>query len=105
MGFIDKDEAIEELENLSANYTGPGDRNFHPHIDFMKEAIRDIPCHEGIIFIKYNPNRFGGMEFRCSRCGKDLSYLIYNLGADSIKFCINCGSQITNIETEEEKNE
>ena len=41
--LIKREDAIEAVEEVSENYTGKGDREWHPHIDFIVGALRAIP--------------------------------------------------------------
>ena len=40
---ISRKDAIDALENMSANYTGHGDREWHPHMDFVVEILEKLP--------------------------------------------------------------
>lgn len=40
--FISRQAAIDALKDVSEHYTDKG-REWHPHVDFMVEAIQDLP--------------------------------------------------------------
>ena len=44
--LISRQAAIDALDDVSANYTGKGQREWHPHIDFMIDAINKVPSVE-----------------------------------------------------------
>ena len=40
---IYREDAIKAVENVSENYTKEGDREWHPHIDFITQALVQVP--------------------------------------------------------------
>ena len=40
---IYREDAIKAVENVSENYTKEGDREWHPHIDFITQALVEVP--------------------------------------------------------------
>lgn len=41
--LIKREDAIKAVENVSENYTKEGDREWHPHIDFITQALVQVP--------------------------------------------------------------
>lgn len=45
--LIRRSDAIEAITDISKNYTGKGKRDYHPHIDFLVDALKyDAPTIE-----------------------------------------------------------
>ena len=44
--LISRKAAIDALNDVSENYTGEGKREWHPHLDFMIDAIKGVPPAE-----------------------------------------------------------
>lgn len=40
---IYREDAIKAVKNVSENYTKEGDREWHPHVDFIIQALVEVP--------------------------------------------------------------
>ena len=42
---IYREDAIKVVKNVSENYTKEGDREWHPHVDFIIQALVEVLYH------------------------------------------------------------
>lgn len=68
--LIRRSDAIKAITDISKNYTGKGKRNYHPHIDFLVDALKyDVPTIEPKRG-KWLPFEYGDDTWhKCSVCG------------------------------------
>lgn len=81
--LISREDAIMALNEVSEHYTGKG-RNWHPHVDFMIEAIKELPSAE----------RRGKWTI-VDRCSTIYMYHCSNCGAyhrARYDYCPTCGA-------------
>ena len=88
--LIRRSDAIKAITDISKNYTGKGKRNYHPHIDFLVDALKyDVPTVE--------PKRGkwidDGFVVICSECG-------IRVVGGNLNFCPNCGADMKGADDE-----
>ena len=115
--LIRRSDAIKAVENVSENYTKEGDREWHPHIDFITQALVQVPSvspKQGewitidaeVISVpvywneeqRQSDERGAGIleKCKCSVCGWRKSFMGYKkLGVNkSYNYCPNCGAKM-----------
>ena len=106
--LISRQDAIDELEYMSANYTGQGVREWHPHIREAQDVIRHIQSAEperktGTWIGEWDAYDLDGEPivdiWRCSVCDK-----VFDEWEDKPdwKYCPNCGARLEDHEEEDE---
>ena len=94
--LIRRSDAIKAVENVSENYTKEGDREWHPHIDFITQALVQVPSvppKQG----EWKPFdlKWGRSIWYCTACEEGVEVPcdiwthkpIYN-------YCPNCGARM-----------
>lgn len=90
--LIKREDAIKAVENVSENYTKEGDREWHPHIDFITQALIQVPSAEKQgEWISQDHRAFYPRE--CSRCHKEPLLDAYGEYVFS-DFCPNCRAKM-----------
>ena len=95
--LISRQAAIDALEKLSANYTGVGKREWHPHVRECQYEIQHMPSAQperkkGRWIDAVLPNDSGGLQVQvCDQCNTFFP-LAYTGGGH--KFCPNCGADM-----------
>lgn len=92
--LIRRSDAIDAITNISKNYTGKGKRDYHPHIDFLVDALKcDVPSiepkHGEWIHDIAEVSEFREMllpNCKCSVCGCGVQC--------EANFCPNCGADM-----------
>ena len=96
--LIRRSDAIKAITDISKNYTGKGKRDYHPHIDFLVDALKyDVPTIEpkrGEWKRRIVDNGFNA-DWVCSECG-------YRVKTDFVdyNFCPNCGADMREVRDE-----
>ena len=103
--IIYREDAIKAVEDVSENYTKEGDREWHPHIDFITQALVQVPFvppKRGEWIDKgwkgdwqFETDGRGNCwhEYECSECG------FHNKGGKS-NYCPNCGAKMKGADDE-----
>ena len=91
--LIRRSDAIKAVENVSENYTKEGDREWHPHIDFITQALVQAPSADRPRgeWIEQHENGHGFWVGVCSQCGEE--NLVDN-------YCPNCGAKMKGADDE-----
>ena len=78
---ISRQAAIDALNDVSENYTGKGEREWHPHLDFMVDAIKAVPSVEPerkvgkwILHRTFPTKLYDEYinEYKCSECYREI---------------------------------
>ena len=98
---IYREDAIKAVENVSENYTKEGDREWHPHIDFITQALVQVPSvspKRGEWIDRSDGGRILNPwweNYECSKCGQ--------YGTRIWNFCPNCGARMKGADDEYDK--
>ena len=87
---IYREDAIKAVENVSENYTKEGDREWHPHIDFITQALVQVPSVSTKRGKWIWDEQILGLV--CSECKE--------LGVERSNFCPYCGAQMKGADDE-----
>lgn len=68
--LIDRQAVIDALEKLSANYTGIGKREWHPHVRECQREIKALPSAQQWIPISEKKPEDKKIVLVCSKNGK-----------------------------------
>ena len=94
--IIYREDAIKAVEDVSENYTKEGDREWHPHIDFITQAlvqVSSVPPKQGEWIDAEIPLESGGsMPIQACNLCKTFYPLAYTGGGH--RFCPNCGARM-----------
>ncbi len=91
MDLIDRQAAIDALNELSEHYTEKG-REWHPHINFVIDTINELPSAES----ERKKGNWVGIDdepctvFECDVCG----YTWEDIDGDTPNYCPNCGAEM-----------
>ena len=92
--LIRRSDAIKAIKHISENYTGRGKRDYHPHIDFLVDALKyDVPTIEPKRGEWINVSGSWSPNKKCSVCGEVVHEYNYN-------FCPYCGADMREREGE-----
>ena len=95
--LIRRSDAIKAVENVSENYTKEGDREWHPHIDFITQALVQVPSvspKHG----EWKPfdHTWGRSIYSCSVCEESTSLPCgWHDGKPIYTYCPFCGAKMT----------
>ena len=100
---IRRSDAIKAIEDISKNYTGKGKSDYHPHIDFLVDALKyDVPTIEpkrgewiGEADGYYNGELIYDTWY-CSNC----DYVVDDEEPPTWNFCPNCGTRMKGADDE-----
>lgn len=90
---IYREDAIKAVKNVSENYTKEGDREWHPHVDFIIQALVEVPSipsedrPQGEWIVHSN-----GKMCDCSVCNESYDRTFEYV--DEWNFCPNCGARM-----------
>ena len=92
--IIYREDAIKAVEDVSENYTKEGDREWHPHIDFITQALVQVSSvspkrGEWIEF----DTKWGRSLYYCTNC-METSEVPTAFGKPLYNFCPNCGADM-----------
>ena len=92
---IYREDAIKAVENVSENYTKEGDREWHPHIDFITQALVQVPSvstKRGEWVKRTHNTLIAQVNFAyCSECGQPI---MHEHTRSLWNFCPNCGADM-----------
>lgn len=96
---IYRQDAIDALEKMSANYGAEGRRECHPHIEECKWELRMLPSAQperkkG----KWIEDGYNHYKAVCSECGEPCA--TYVMDAPRDRFCKWCGADMRTRETD-----
>ena len=80
--YISRQAAIEALKEVSEHYTDKG-REWHPHINFMVQAIEELPSAEKRGAWKH---RKTWSVYVCDQCSFE--------NREVSRYCPNCGARM-----------
>ena len=96
--YISRQDAIDALEKLSANYTAVGKREWHPHVRECQKEIECLPSAQ--------PERKKGewihkpdiyldeQTWECSECGEPWIFIDGTPSENNANYCPNCGADM-----------
>ena len=91
---IYREDAIKAVEDVSENYTKEGDREWHPHIDFITQALVQVPSVPSADRPQGEWTNAGILTVHCSNCKSEFHEL------EAMNFCPNCGADMREREGE-----
>lgn len=93
---IYREDAIKAVENVSENYTKEGDREWHPHIDFITQALVEVPSVPSSDRPQGEWKPKNHHTDYCSNCGFEET----QWRTADYNFCPSCGAKMKGADDE-----